>query len=183
MKTQRATGRWMTPLLVVSLALNFLVAGAVGAMVYNHYAARGGLGPPPGAGGAARRMRLSAMGRPGVMLLASWRMLRELPPERRKALRGLVTERRASIREAYEEVARARDELARILSADTLDKAAYEAAIGRLRRADARAREKVVDLADAFIRALTPAERKLYARRMRETAAARKWRRGFRRGR
>ncbi len=169
---------WVMPLLVVSLALNLLVAGAIGAMLYHHFAG--------GFHGNARAMgqkmhamghdRPARLGRPGLMLIASWRLLRELPRERRKALRQVIRQRRGEIRRAYAKVAGARARLAQILAGEPFDEAAYAEAMKTLREADTAARASAVALADAFIRALTPQERRLYAQEIRKAAERRRGR-------
>ena len=177
---------WVMPLLVVSLALNLLVAGAIGAMLYHHFAG-GAYGARPGATSmnvrdmrqrmaAMRHDRPARLGRPGLMLIASWRLLRELPRERRKALRQVIRQRRGEIRRAYAKVAGARARLAQILAGEPFDEAAYAEAMNTLREADTAARAKAVALADAFIRALTPQERRLYAREIRKAAERRRGR-------
>jgi uncharacterized membrane protein len=134
-----------------------------------------GMGMRPAAAGKRAR---PAMGRPGLMLIASWRLLHELPRERRRALRRLVRERRDAIRKAYGEVAAARARLAEILATDPFDETAFAQTMRALRAADTQARARVLDLAEAFIKSLTPQERKLYARKIREAAQRRRGRRG-----
>jgi len=171
---QMSRRRWLMPVLIASLAFNLLIIGAAGAMIYHHFSS----------GMSARMMARSAqdhpqarLGRPGLMLRAAWRTLRQMPRKRRQILRQQAREYRAQIRQAYREVARARDELARIVTAQRFDKQAYEQAMQRLRAADIRARQKVLDLMDAFLRALTPQERKLFGDNMKRAGRGWKWRR------
>ncbi len=166
--------RWLMPVLIVSLAFNLLIIGAAGAMIYHHFFS----------GMPARMMTRFAqdhpqarLGRPGLMLRAAWRTLRQMPAERRQALRQQAEDYRAQIRRAYLEVARARDDLARIVTAPEFDQQAYDQAMQKLRAADIRARQKVLDLMDAFLRALTPQERKLFSDNMKHAGkhAGRGW--------
>ena len=80
----RKAPRWMKITLVLSLALNLLIFGAIGA--------RFAFGPPHG---AAR-----GLGAPGVMLMESRRIMRKLPPERRRALRVIIGKHRMELRHA-----------------------------------------------------------------------------------
>ena len=167
---------WLLPLLLVSLAFNFLILGAVGSMIVRHYLDRKAWGIHD-----ARRMdaswkRHATLGRPGRMLRASRRLLRELPEERRKALSALVRKHGRTIREAYVKVGEARARLAALIAAEPFDEGAYAAAMKELRKADAAARMKVLDLADAFLRALTPQERRRYAELLRDASRYRYWR-------
>jgi len=165
---------WLLPLLLVSLAFNLLVVGAVGAMVARHYLDRKVWGVHDGRMDA-RWKRRAALGRPGRMLRASRRLLRELPAERRKELSELVRRHRRAIREAYAKVGEARARLAAVIAGDPFDGNAYAEAMKALREADAAARMKVLDLADAFLRALTPEERRRYAELLRDASGYRRW--------
>ncbi len=166
---------WLLPLLLVSLAFNFLVVGAIGAMIARHYLDRKIWGVSDIRQMDARWKRHAAMGRPGRMLRASRRLLRELPQERRKALSDLVRKHGRAIREAYVKVGEARARLAAVIAAGSFDEAAYAEAMKELRKADAAARLKVLDLADAFLRALTPQERRRYAELLRDASRYRRW--------
>ncbi len=167
---------WLLPLLLVSLAFNFLIIGAVGAMIARHYLDRKVWGIHDIRKMDARWKRHAALGRPGRMLRASRKLLRELPEERRKALSALVGKHGRAIREAYVKVGEARARLAAVIAAEPFDEKAYADAMKDLRRADAAARMKVLDLADAFLRALTPEERRRYAEILRRNAY-RRWHR------
>ena len=168
------TPRWILVLLFASLALNLLIFGAIGAKIYKRHA----YGPMEYAMTSMKHgkgHRAAAFGRPGLMLRASRRLLRRLPEERRRALRAIAASRREAIRAAYAEVGRARRALIEALAKEPFDEAAYAAAMERLRKADTAARMAVLDLSDAFLRALTPEERDLYARILRDMGEKRRF--------
>ncbi len=167
---------WLLPLLLVSLAFNFLIIGAVGSMVARHYLDRKVWGIHDARRTDVGWKRHAALGRPGRMLRASRQLLRELPEERRKALSALVRRHGRAIREAYAKVGEARARLATVITTEPFDEKAYDAAMKKLREADAAARMKVLDLADAFLRALTPQERRRYAELLRDASRYRYWR-------
>ncbi len=167
--------RWPKVLLFLSLALNLLVLGAVGAMVYKHFeSGMSGYGMHDMWRGKTMHER-AALGRPGLMLRASRRLMWRLPRARREALRGIASAHRETIRTAYAQVGRARQQLIDALAAEPFDESTYAAALARLRKADTAARMAVLDLADAFLRALTPAERRLYGRILRKMGARGRW--------
>ncbi len=173
---QKKRRGWLLPLLLVSLAFNFLVVGAVGAMIARHYLDRKIWGVDDPRKMDARWKRHAALGRPGRMLRASRKLLRELPEERRKELSALVRKHGRAIREAYVKVGEARARLAAVIATEPFDEGAYAEAMKELRQADAAARMKVLDLADAFLRALTPEERRRYAEILRRNSY-RRWHR------
>jgi len=160
------------PVLIASLAFNLLIIGAAGAMIYQHVFSGMSMHRMPPAPRGHPRAR---PGRPGLMLRAAFLTLRQMPRERRRQLRQRARQRRAQIRQAYVDVARARAELARIVTAPRFDEQAYDRAMRKLRAADVRARQRVLDLMDAFLRDLTPQERKLFGDNMKR--AARGWKR------
>ena len=162
----RKPRRWVMVLLAVSLALNLLVAGAVGGRIFSNFM-------------GMHKARTFALARPGAMVFAGYRLMRELPRERRTVLRRLVRERRGDIREAYRNVAEARLELARAIAREPFDEAAYKQAMASVQEAEAMARARVLALTDALIRALTPAERRLYVQKLREAAEHRRHRARF----
>ncbi len=175
MQTKTRRG-WLLLLLLVSLAFNFLILGAVGAMVARHYLDRKAWGIHDMHKMDDRWKRHAALGRPGRMLRASRKLMRELPEERRKALSDLVRKHGRAIRQAYAKVGEARARLAEILATEPFDGQAYAEAMQALRKADTAARMKVLDLADTFLRALTPQERRRYAELLRDTSRYGRWR-------
>ncbi len=176
LKKGRTTPLWLYVILFASLAVNLLVAGAFGTLLYMHDAGR-----PPGwmdrmamrHGHLPARMRqLIIAGRPGLLVRATWATLRTLPSERKRILMQKLAPHREQVRKAYAEVARLRLRLVKLLKADTFDEQAYVALMQELRRADLRARRHVIDLADTCIRALTPQERRIFARKLERLAAS-----------
>ncbi len=182
-KGGRSTPPWLYVILFVSLAVNLLIAGAFGAMLYMHYAEK----PPAWMERMAMRhnrlpenMRQLLAGRPGLLVRATWATLRALPPERKRALMQKLTPHREQVRKAYAEVARLRLRLVELLKDGSLDEQAYTALMKDLRRADLIARRHVIDLADTCIRALTPKERRIFARKLKRLAASARVLRPFR---
>ena len=179
----RATSTWVYVILFNSLAVNLLIAGAFGAMLYMHYADN----PPAWMERMALRhnrlpqhMRQLLAGRPGLLVRATWATLRALPSERRKELMQRLTPHREKVRKAYAEVARLRLRLVELMKEGAMDEKAYAELMERLRRADLIARRHVLDLADTCIRALTPKERRIFARKLERLAASSRVLRPFR---
>jgi len=139
---------WMKVLLVVSLALNLLIFGAIGA--------RFAFGPAFGP--------LRGLGAPGVMLMEGRRMMRKLPPERRQALRAIIGMHRMELRKHRQKIAQARARLARQLAQDKLDMASYKAELVKMQQAETEGYEMVMRMRENFLRALTRAERQMFAK-------------------
>ncbi len=149
-KPVRKAPRWMKITLVVSLALNLLVFGAIGSRV--------AFGP--------QHHGQRSLGSPGMMLVEGRRMLRKLPPERRKALRGIVRSHRGELRTHRQAIAKARAQMALQLDAGKLDVDALKAAMLRVRKAESNGYETVERLREEFILALTPEERRKFSKRL-----------------
>jgi uncharacterized membrane protein len=132
------TPRWMVVLLVASLALNLLVIGMVGTLMWRTRI------PPPW----ARTVT------PNLLGYAS-----TLPAERRQELWELTAKEREHVRPFRREVRAARDETVRALSAESFDRQRFLAAHARQMEVETRAREAVRDLYMTIAATLTPEER------------------------
>ena len=132
------TPRWMLVLLVSSLALNLLVLGMVGTLMWRTRI------PPPWAHTVT----------PNLLGYAS-----TLPPERRQELWELSAKERQHVRPFRREVRAARDETVKALSAESFDRQRFLAAHARQMEVETRAREAVRDLYATIAQALTPEER------------------------
>ena len=144
----RKAPRWMKVLLVISLALNLLVFGAIGARLVFGPA----FGPPRG------------LGAPGVMFMEGRRMMRNLPPERRQALRSIIGMHRMELRKHRQKIARARARLARQLAQDKLDMASYKAELVKMQQAETEGYEMVMRMRADFLNAMNKSERQRFAR-------------------
>ena len=167
--TRRALGRtprWLLTLLVISLALNLLIIGAVAARIYNS---------PFG----FSHMRHAMLARPGALHIAGRRLMHRLPRARRLQLRALAARHREAIRASFLTVAGARTKLAEYLAGGTFDEDRYSALLEAVRKAERAAHGEAVRLTDAFLRALTPAERQRYAEILR-SPGQRGWWKGWR---
>ena len=156
----RKSLRWMKVVLVLSLMLNVVVIGAVGArawMIHKH-----------GHGFHAMRM------------LGVHSFLRKLPKERRQELRGKFRQVRKELREHGRSLMGPLRNLATAMAADNYDRSQVETAVKTFRQTHeqrAAAREKyMMELIDA----LTPEERKTLGRKILKRAERReKWHRRF----
>jgi uncharacterized membrane protein len=131
--------RWMVVLLVSSLALNLLVLGLVGTLMWRVRV------PPPWEHVVARNLLGYAS---------------TLPAERRKELWDLSAKERQHVRPFRREVRAARDETAKALSAEPFDRQQFLAAQARQADAEQRAREAVRSLYVTIAEAMTAEERR-----------------------
>lgn len=161
--------RWLTVVLVASLAANVFLAGFVGGRIFagphGPHGPPGRHGPPPGArGGDPARVIGEAVA---------------LSPTARAAVREAVAARRGEFRKSRRAAFAARERLRATLVAEPFDRAATEAALADM-RAEALVREETMTelLLDVF-EALPAEERAALA----EAAAEERDRRRRRRGR
>jgi uncharacterized membrane protein len=139
--TSRWSPRWIWIALIVSLGLNLLVAGVIGAAYWQlTYAA--GTGPQPGG-------RLAAFSR-------------TLPEERGAELRRMASNLQPAIRPLRREVRRARREAARLFTSDPFDRAAFLDAYARLLVSEQRLREGYRDMLAELGANLTADERRSF---------------------
>lgn len=134
--------RWVLVLLVLSLALNLLVLGSVGALMWRVRAASA-------LGGAVA---------PNLLGYAS-----TLPTERRKELWELSAQERQQVRPYRREVRAARQQTVDALVAERFDRQQFIAAQTRQADAETRAREVVRNLYVTIAEGLTREERQGYA--------------------
>jgi uncharacterized membrane protein len=139
------TSRWLQLLLVLSLSLNLLIAGAVfgGAWVVRHHPD----GAMPGRGPA-----MAMMGPLGKFVTT-------LKAERRAELREFIAKHQAGSGEFNKTMSSVRREVADVLLAAPFDPAKFEAALKRLYDAEAAARATNIAANSAFVEHLTDAER------------------------
>lgn len=139
----RAWSRWMLGLLVASLALNLLVAGALVGAIWRFRP------PPPWAHAVT----------PNLIGYAS-----TLSPERRKVLWERTAEQRRHLRPFRREVRAAREETLKALMAVPFDRAQFMAAQERQAEAENRARAAVQSLYAEIAASLTTEERQAFHR-------------------
>lgn len=131
--------RWLTTALVASLAANLLLAGWIGAAFWHH---RKGGGWRGGEGGL--------MG-----------FVRQLPDERRPAMRARVKAAREAVRPLKAELNEAWTAANATLAAEPFDKAVAKAAFTKTIEADAKLRAAIDDELIATAEQLSADERKV----------------------
>jgi uncharacterized membrane protein len=133
--------RWLMPVLVGSLALNLLMIGAAGSLLWRSY-----FETPEGPLG--RRVVSNVLGYAAT-----------LPPERVQELERLTKDERRKAWPLRRALLAARDEVNKALGAERLDRARFLTAQARLVEADQRSREASFELQSAIAFHLTPEER------------------------
>jgi hypothetical protein len=145
---------WLDILLVVSLALNLFVIGAVAA------------------DRLAGRAREQAFG-PQLTQLMPRKFLRSLDGDRRREIIGLVRNHRLAIRAGREELKAKALAIANALSADPYDAQALTAAVDDFGTASTRMVDQGLDIAAEVLRDLTEGERLALAAAIRNRAEPR----------
>ena len=133
----------MWPLLLASLAINLVIAGAVIGQRW-----RGHQGPRFGGGEAAQAHRFA----------------RQLPPERRAAIQKIFESHRGEFREYRQEIRRKRDDVDRVLQAEPFDQKAYIAAINQALDVSQKMRLAVQPMFAEVAALMTPAERREFVK-------------------
>jgi len=133
---ERRAPRWMWVALILSLALNLLVIGAVAS--------------------AAWHFRNQATGFQGI--LAAY--LETLPPERTTALKAVVERHQPDLRPIRQEIRQIRREAADLFAADQLDKEALAATHARLMDAEMRIRQGYAQFMTDLAENMTAEERR-----------------------
>ncbi|MDX2308442.1 MAG: periplasmic heavy metal sensor [Hyphomicrobium sp.] len=137
--------RWTKWLLVVSLALNLLIAGGLAGAWWHHR----NEGPMRWAGGPSDF---------GLMYFS-----RSLPEERREAVRKLLREGRKSLRDHKSEVTALRASAADALAADDFSPEKFRAAVETVGTSEETRRKGSIDVLMQVVQTLTPDERKRLA--------------------
>ncbi len=173
LKSNPRPRRWPWILLAVSLAFNLLIIGALGGMFLRQWQGGPVAFLPQGQGHVKEhgKRRHMLFGRPGELLATVRELLRELPPQRRRALREALRERAGTLRARTLEVAEVRLALAQALRAG--DEERVRALLERLRAVETGARVAAVDLATAAVAALDEPERVRLGELLRQRARAR----------
>jgi uncharacterized membrane protein len=141
----RAT-RWLMAVLVGSLALNLIVIGAAGSLLWR---SRFEAPEPP-------------LGRRVVPSVVGYAVT--LPPERVKELEQLTKEEWAKVRPLRRALVEAREASNKALTAEPFDRAHFLAAQVQVAEADRAAREAAFKLHNAIATNLTPEERRGFLR-------------------
>jgi uncharacterized membrane protein len=142
------SSRWLMPVLVASLALNLVVIGAAGSLLWRGYRQ-----PPEALGPLGRRL---------VPTLISYSAT--LAPERRRELDRLTTRERQTVIPLRRALVAARAEVNKALTAQPFDQTHYLAAYARMVEADKLSREASFKLQVALSLHFTPEERLGYLR-------------------
>ena len=141
----KVSRRWWT-VLVASLALNLLMMGAVGGSLWRF---RHGGGPQFGPA------------------FAGTSFLRHLPPDRRDALRGVISKYRDFRWQNWRELKVARDGAGKALVANPFDPKALEEKWRAMQHGELSMRDDFIPLLVDIAKELTPAERRDLLRQLR----------------
>jgi hypothetical protein len=147
--------RWWMALLVLSLALNLLVAGAVAVRFF----------VPD---------RFERFTGSGYSPLVPRKFLADLSSDRRKEIGDLLRRNRGEFRGSFAEMRKVAGQLADALEHEPYDEASAFAAVDRHAEVVKGMIDRGVAVTREVIAKLTPEERKLLARRIRERADSRK---------
>jgi len=141
-------------LLMISLALNLLIAGAVASAMLLHPRH----GPPWGGRGAQFYDPLNfgrALGGPfGFRAFSA-----NLPPDRRAALKPLIDRARETIKPLRQEHQRARDLAVAAATSEPFDAVAVEKSVGEMIEADGKLRRGLAHVFTDVMTQLSPQER------------------------
>jgi len=138
--------RWLMPVLVGSLALNLIVIGAAGSLLW-----RGHL-----------ETTEQPLGRRVVPSVVGYAVT--LPPERVKELEQLTREEWAKVRPLRRALIEAREASNKALTAEPFDRAHFLATQAKVAEADRTSREAAFKLHNALAVNLTPEERRGFLR-------------------
>jgi uncharacterized membrane protein len=138
--------RWTMPLLVGSLALNLIVIGAIGSLLWRGHAESTG-------GQLGRRVVPNVVGYAVT-----------LPPERVTELERVTKEEWQRVRPLRRALVEARVEVMKALVAEPFDRGRFLEAQARVAAADRISREAAFKLHTAISINLTPEERRAFAR-------------------
>ena len=141
---------WLKILLILSVSLNLLIAGAV----ISRFVV------------AKRMIYAQGMGAPGLMLRESRHMMRMVSRERREELHQVMVPHRQVLRRSSGEIGDTRTRIANLLTTETLDKAALSKALKELNAAEDKAHQSITKLREDFLMALTADERRRFAEGM-----------------
>jgi uncharacterized membrane protein len=139
------TARWLMPILVGSLALNLIVIGAAGSLLWRGHVEHH-----------------DALGRRVVPSVLGYAVT--LPPERVKELERLTREEWQKVRPLRRALVDARHEFAKALATDPFDRERFLAAQARVVAADQASRDAAFKLHIAIALNLTPEERRGFLR-------------------
>lgn len=137
-QTTRRAPRWMTALLVISLALNLLVVGIVLGSAWA--VRRGGYWDAP------------------MFFERTHRFMRGLPPERRAQIRALFAEHKPRLEPHWREVRKARVEIGALIERGYTPEQ-FEAALDDLAAKELRARQAAKPMIASMLSTLAPRER------------------------
>jgi uncharacterized membrane protein len=144
--TSTRPARWMMPILIGSLALNLIVIGVIGSLLWRSHAESTG-------GQLSRRVVPNVVGYAVT-----------LPPERVADLERLTKEEWQRVRPLRRTLIDARAEVMKVLTAEPFDRERFLAAQARLAAADQASREAAFKLHTAISINLTPEERRGFLR-------------------
>lgn len=147
----RKTSRWVKILLTISLALNFLIIGAVAAKFFIPHNILGGNGPH------------GALGRPAALHRAGAHLMWQLPKERRQELFQLVRKHRQNMQSDLNNLAKTRLDLANAIAEQPDNSQELRNKLDAMKSAESKLHDKSSNLTLQFLQSLTASERKSYA--------------------
>ncbi len=145
--------RWLTILLIVSLAFNVLIGAAAATRFFV-------------------KERIERVTGAGYIQLVPRKFLADLPRERRRELLAVFREFRDEFRDGRKAARDTAAKLADVLEAEPYDTAAVKAVAGEFAQSGRGLIDHGVEAAVQFVGKLTPDERRQLALRIRERAAA-----------
>lgn len=154
---KRKSPRWVKVFLVISLAFNLLIIGAVASKVFRPHHRFGG-------GYKMHHTKPGPSARPGALIKAGRHMMRKMSPERRHEMFQTLNKHRANMQEQMKTLAATRLAFAQHLTNRPDDQAEFEKTYIAVKTAEDALRDKFSEMTNDFIKNLTPAERKLYAK-------------------
>jgi len=149
--TKRTAPRWMKILLTISLALNLLIIGAIGAKFFRPYYPMHSKGPH------------GALARPDAMYKAGRHLMWKLTRERRQEMFQIVRMHRSNMQTELSNLAKARLALAKTITSQPDNQSAFDQKWGIVKTAETALLKKSNALTSDFIKSLTADERKTYA--------------------
>jgi len=160
--TKKTSSRWVKITLIISLAFNFLIIGAVAAKFFQPHHNMTGKGPH------------GTLAQPNALHQAGRYLMWKLPRERRREMLELVRMHRANMQGELNNLANARLALAKTIANQPDDTAEFDEKWAMVQEAETALFLKANLLAKDFIKSLTPQERKTYAQIL-QNPPQRKW--------
>jgi uncharacterized membrane protein len=159
---QKAPG-WIKILLVISLAFNLLIIGAIGARFFLFKEYAGGNRPH------------NWLARSAVLHVTMRKLLWHMPRERHDAMRKIIAPHRRAMRRQLRTLAELRLQLAKEISDGTFRQSHFNQSMEKVKAAEETIRQQRSELLSDFIKGLTPVERQRYSQLLLNPPPRRRW--------